>query len=193
MAEGSSGSPSVDWWSVVALVAVASVVVPVAVVGFVVWRTFRGDLPSDAEQVEYVARLEATVLPVIEQQQVEYFMDEADCAILTYSRGDFIDGDPENCGSSDDPHLFDDVARTDHVRLAAALDESQTPIEQTGGAFTGRDLDFAFFTSTQGAPFATSWQILYDPDDLYPRTATDLGSFTPIPEQDGWWFVCCAD
>ena len=191
MVEGSSGSPSVA--SVVALVAVASVVVPVAVVGLVAWRTVRSDLPSDAERVEYVARLEATVLPVIADQQVVYFMDEPDCAILTYSRGDFIDGDPEDCGSTDDPHLFDDVARDDHDRLAAALVESQTPIEQTGGRFTGRDLRFVFFMSTQGAPFATSWEILYDPDDLYPKTATDLVSFTPIPEQDGWWFVCCAD
>ena len=191
MVEGSSGSPSVA--SVVALVAVASVVVPVAVVGLVAWRTVRSDLPSDAERVEYVARLEATVLPVIEQQQVVYFMDELDCANLTYSRGDFIDGDPEDCGSTDDPHLFDDVARDDHDRLAAALAESQTPIEQTGGAFTGRDLRFVFFMSTQGAPFATSWEILYDPDDSYPKTATDLVTFTPIPDEDGWWFVCCAD
>ena len=120
-------------------------------------------------------------------------MDEADCALLAYSHGDFIDGDPDDCRFTDDPLPFDDVARIDRVRLAAALDESRTPIERTGGTFTGRDLRFAFFMSTRGAPFATSWEILYDPDDLYPRTATDIGSFTPIPEQDGWWFVCCAD
>jgi hypothetical protein len=43
----------------------------------------RGSLPSDTELAEYVARLETTVLPVLDELQVEYFMDEPECAILT--------------------------------------------------------------------------------------------------------------
>jgi hypothetical protein len=195
MAEGSPGSPSPHRGSgSVAAVVLAVVLAPIVIVGLLVWQTFRGDLPSDEERVAFVERLEATVLPVIEQHQVEYFMDGSGCVNLAYLRGDFIDGDPEDCGgSTDNPLPFDDVARDDHDRLAAALDESRTPIERTRGTFNGGDLRFVFFTSTDGAPFATSWEILYDPDDLYPKTTTDPGSFTPIPDEDGWWFVCCAD
>jgi hypothetical protein len=193
MAEGSSGSRSPHGGSVAAVV-LAVVLAPIVIVGFFVSQTFRGDLPSDEERVGFVERLEATVLPVIERHQVEYFTDGSGCLNLAYLRGDFIDGDPEDCGgSTDNPLPFDDVARDDHDRLAAALDVSRTPIERTRGTFNGGDLRFVFFTSTDGAPFGTSWEILYDPDDRYPKTATDLVSFTPIPRQDGWWFVCCAD
>ncbi len=156
--------------------------------------SIRDDLPSDAEKAEYIASLETTVLPVVEDLQVEYFMDEPDCANLTYPRGDFIDGDPEHCGgSTDHPAPFDDVVRADHARVAAALEESRTPIERAGGKFIAGDLRYAFFMSTQGAPFATSWDLLYDPEDLQPKTATELVTFTPVSGEDGWWFVCCSD
>lgn len=192
MLEVSLGSTSTHRWRVVALV-LAIVLAVIAVLGLLAWRAIRGDLPSDAEKAEYIASLETTVLPVVEDLQVEYVMNEPDCANLTYPRGDFIDGDPEHCsGSTDDPAPFDDVVRADHARMAAAL-ESRTPIERAGGTFAGRGLRYAFFMSTHGAPFATSWELLYDPDDLHPKTATDLVAFTPVPGEDGWWFVCCAD
>lgn len=72
------------------------------VVFFLLRRGLRGDLPSATEKAEQIGRLEATVLPVIEELQIAYFMDEPDCANLTYPRGDFIDGDPELCGGSTD-------------------------------------------------------------------------------------------
>jgi hypothetical protein len=59
--------------------------------------------------------------------------------------------------------------------------------------FSGRDRRYAFLMSTQGASFATSWELLHDLVDLHPKTATDLVAFTPAPGEDGWWFVCCAD
>jgi hypothetical protein len=193
MLEVSSGSASTHRWRVVAVVLAIALAV-IGALGLLAWRAIQGDLPSDAEKAEYVASLETTVLPVVEDLQVAYVMDEAGCANLTYRRGDFIDGDPEHCGgSTDDPAPFDDVVRADHARLAAALEESRTPIERAAGKFTARDLRYAFFMSTHGAPFATSWELLYDPDDLYPKTATDLVTFAPVPGEDGWWFACCAD
>ena len=99
MIEVSSGSTATHRWRVVAVVAAMALVL-VAVVGVLVVRTLRGDLPSDMEKAEYIASLELTVLPVVEDLKVEYFMDESDCAILTYPRGDFIAGDPEDCGGS---------------------------------------------------------------------------------------------
>ncbi len=94
-------------------------------------RVIRGDLPSEAEKAQQIGRLKATVLPVLEDLKVEYFMDAAGCAILTYPRGDFFDGDPEDCGGFTDRAVqFDDVARADHQLIKAALAASGTPIEQ---------------------------------------------------------------
>lgn len=158
----------------------------------------RGDLPSDTELAGYVARLETTVLPVLEELQVEYFMDEPSCANLTYNRyphGDFTDGDPEHCGgSTDEPEPFDEVVRADHARVAAALEESGTPIERAGGRFISGELRGGFFMSTHRAPFATSWELIYDPENLQPHTPGGLLTIvTPVLGEDGWWFQCCAD
>jgi hypothetical protein len=68
--------------------AVVIVLVVAAVGGLAVLRVIRGDLPSEAEKAEQIGRLKATVLPVLEDLKVEYFMDAAGCAILTYPRGD---------------------------------------------------------------------------------------------------------
>ena len=189
----SSGAKSTHRWRAGAAI-LAIVLVGVVALGSLAWRAIHGDLPSDAEKAGYVASLETSVQPVVEDLQVAYFMNETDCANLTYPDGDFIDGDPEHCGgSTDEPAPFDDVVRADHARVAAALEQSRTPIERVGGKFTAGDLRYAVFTSTDGAPFATSWELLYDPGDLLPKTATDLVTFTPVPGEDGWWFACCAD
>ena len=116
--------------------AVVIVLVVAAVGGLAVLRVIRGDLPSEAEKAEQIGRLKATVLPVLEDLKVEYFMDAAGCAILTYPRGDFFDGDPEDCGGFTDRAVqFDDVARADHQLIKAALAASGTPIERVGGTF----------------------------------------------------------
>jgi hypothetical protein len=179
---------------VVAVVLGIALVV-VAVLGFLVWRAIRGDLPSEAEKAEQIARLEATVLPVVEDLQVEYFMDEPGCANLTYPRGDFIDGEPEHCGgSTDSPAQFDDIARADHERIKAALEASGTPIERVGGTFfsDGRVMD-AWFMSNHGAPFATSWSLEYDPEGTRSAGPAGIVTLTPIEGEDDWWFACCAD
>src|SRR5262245_2105031 len=67
--------------------AVVIVLVVCAVGGLLLLRVIRGDLPSETEKAEQIGQLKATVLPVLEDLQVEYFMDAAGCAILTYPRG----------------------------------------------------------------------------------------------------------
>jgi hypothetical protein len=158
----------------------------------------RGDLPSDAELADYVSRLEATVLPVLEELQVEYFMDEPGCEGITYDRApprDFTNGGPEHCGgSTDDPQPFDATVRADHARVAAALKESGTPIERTGGTFRDGELRGGFFMSTHRAPFATSWELMYDADAQQPRAPGGMVTIVaPVPGKPGWWFQCCSD
>lgn len=160
-----------------------------------VLRVIRGDLPTEAEKAEQIERLEATVMPVIGDLQVEYFMDLPDCAGLTYPRGDFIDGDPENCGgSTTSPVQFDKIARADHERIKAALEASGTPIERVGGRYSSEgSVQDAWFMSTHGAPFATSWSLEYEPGNR--RTAGKVGmvTLTPIKGKPDWWFACCGD
>ncbi|HEU5455098.1 MAG TPA: hypothetical protein VFU85_05375 [Nocardioides sp.] len=157
----------------------------------------RGDLPPDAELTDYVSRLEATVVPVLKELKVEYFMDEPDCAGMTYDRPpprDFTSGDPEHCGGlTNDPKPFDDVVRADHARVSAALKQSGTPIERAGGTFSAGELRGAFFMSTHRAPFATSWELIYDAD-AQGRTPEGMVTIVaPVPGKPGWWFQCCSD
>jgi hypothetical protein len=176
-------------------VAVVVVLVVTAVGGLAVWRMIRGDLPSEAEKAAQVERLEATVLPVVEDLQVEYFIDESGCANLAYPRGDFIDGNPEGCGGTTGSSVqFDDVGRADHQLIKAALEASGTPIERVGGTFfsDGR-VKFAWFMSTQGAPFATSWSLEYDPEDTRSSWSWGMVTLTPVEGEHDWWFACCAD
>ena len=171
------------------------VLVVAAVGGLAVWRMIRGDLPSEAEKADQIWRLEATVLPVLEDLKVEYFMDASGCAILTYARGDFVDGDPEDCGGSTGrPVQFDDVARADHELVKAALAVSGTTIERVGGTFSsdGR-VRWAFFMSTHGAPFATSWSLEYDPQGTRSPGHAGIVTLTPVEGEQDWWFACCAD
>jgi hypothetical protein len=166
-----------------------------AVGGLAVWRGIHGDLPSEVEKAEQIGRLEATVLPVIEDLKVEYFMDVAGCAILTYTRGDFFDGDPEDCGGSTDRAVqFDDVARADLQLIKAALAASGTPIERVGGTFSsdGR-VTYAWFMSHHGAPFATSWSLEYDPEGTRSPGPAGIVTLTPVEGEQDWWFACCAD
>jgi hypothetical protein len=175
--------------------AVVIVVVVAAVGGLAVWRAIRGDLPSEAEKAAQIERLKATVLPVIEDLQVEYFMDVHGCANLTYPRGDFIDGDPEDCGGSTGRSVqFDDVGRADHQLIKAALAASGTPIERVGGTFLsdGR-VRYAWFMSTHGAPFATSWALEYDPEGTRAPGPAGMVTLTPVEGEQDWWFACCAD
>ena len=188
----SSGPRSTRRSRAVVLALVAGVAL-LAVAGLLA-RTWRGDLPSSAEQADHARALEATVLPVVRDLQVERYLDDDGCAGLTYARGDFVDGDPERCGGSTaDPAQFDDVARADHARLATALERSDTPVERTGGTFASGALSSAVFSSSAGAPFATTWELLHEPGGPEPRTDTAQVTFTPVPGAPGWWFACCGD
>lgn len=178
----------------VVAIAVGAIIV-LAGLGFGILRMNNGDLPTETEKVEYIAQLEATVLPIAEGLQIAYFMDEPECAILTYPRGDFVDGDPRLCGgSTDNPVAFDEMARADHGRIVAGLEASGTPIERIGGELTvnGQVVDL-WFSSTGGAPFATSWSLEYDPESRLRPGTVGIVTRSPVGGEDDWWFACCSD
>lgn len=163
--------------------------------GVVAWRMANGDLPSGRERSRQVDRLEATVLPVVQDLQVEYFMNEAGCINLTYPRGDFVDGDREHCGgSTTNPSPFDEIARADHGRIAAAIEASGTSVERVGGRYStdGRTRS-VWFQSNEGAPLATSWSLEYDPERRTTAGPDGMVTKTPVEGKADWWFACCAD
>ena len=88
-----------------------SVLALVAIVALVVFgrELIVGDLPSEEEQVLQITNLETTVLPIVEELRVEYYMDQEGCTILTYERGDFVDGEPDCGGTTSTPVRFDGV------------------------------------------------------------------------------------
>ena len=175
--------------------AFVAALVGVAAFGLLALRAIRGELPSDVELTEQIERLEAALLPVIEDLQVEYFMDEPECANLTYPRGDFIDGHPDSCGGSSSRSLpFDAIARADHERIRAALKATQTPIERVGGKFfSNGHIRSAWFMSKHGAPFTTSWSLEYDPTGTRSSGTFGMVTVTPVKGDDAWWFACCGD
>ena len=158
----------------------------------------RGDLPSDAELADYVSRLEATVVPVLEELKVEYFMDEPDCAGMTYDRPpprDFTSGDPEQCGgSTNDSKPFDDVVRADHARVAVALEAVRDP-DRAGGWDVQRrraprrvlhvDAPRAL-RHVVGAHLRRRRRSPARPEGMVTIVA-------PVPGKPGWWFQCCSD
>jgi len=76
---------------------------------------------------------------------------------------------------------LDDVARADHQLIKAGLAASGPPIERVGGTFLsdGR-VRWAFFMSTHGAPFATSWSLEYDPEGTRSPGPAGIVTLTPV-------------
>ena len=79
-------------------------------------------------------------------------------------------------------------------RIKDALAASGTPIERVGGRFLsdGR-VRYAWFMSTHGAPFATSWALEYDPEGTRAPGPAGMVTLTPVEGEQDWWFACCAD
>ena len=172
----------------------AALVIVVAL-GLMGCQSLRGELPSEADRATQVGRIEATVLPIVKDLQVAYFMDERGCLNITYSRGDFIEGDPQSCGgSTSNPHRFDDVARSDHARIRSALKTSRTYIERIGGRFSSDgQVVSAWFISAHGAPFGTTWSLEYDPGRVRSAGPDGMVTVTRVQGTDTWLFVCCGD
>ena len=179
--------PSIGRLSVLALVAIVALVVFAR-------ELIVGDLPSEEEQLRQITNLETTALPIVEELRVEYYMDQEGCTILTYERGDFVDGEPDCGGTTSTPVRFDGVARADLERLRAALQASETPVERAGGTFSddgGRRI--IWFSSSRGAPMGTVWYLEYDPGGAHSAGSQGIVTLDPIPGKADWWFACCAD
>jgi hypothetical protein len=82
--------------------------------------------PGPGEWPRDVDRLERDVMPVVEELHV-YLLHPGPCRVLEYDRGDYRDGDPEDCG---DLVPFDAQARADFDRMTDAIERSGVAVER---------------------------------------------------------------
>jgi hypothetical protein len=150
-------------------------------------RAMVGDLipgpPGPDQWPTDAARLEAELIPVVEQLDVDYYLLELEperCRLLEYSRGDY--SDPE-CSEM---APFDARATADFDRLTAAVERSGVDVERIRRHAGG------IYIPLHDSSWQYNWEYVYLPDGgSPPRTTWPEERWTHI---DGnWWFYRARD
>lgn len=145
---------------------------------------FPGTVPGPDQWHEDVARLEADVLPVVEELELFYYLlepgslfDPGECRILEYPRGQYRDGDPK-CR---DLVPFDDQARMDFDAVTRAVERSGVSVERI---FRSRG---AIYIRLPDYSWQYNWAYVYLSDVDTPPPARFPGEeWTHI--RGDWWF-----
>jgi hypothetical protein len=126
-----------------------------------------------------VDRLEAEVLPVVEDLRVYYYLlHPGPCRVLEYARGDYRDGDPEECG---DLVPFDAEARADFDEMTDAVARSDVAVERI---FRDRG---GIYVQLEDYSWQYNWEYVYLPDGgSPPATRWPVEEWTHI--RGNWWF-----
>ncbi|HZM75227.1 MAG TPA: hypothetical protein VFC19_05845 [Candidatus Limnocylindrales bacterium] len=158
-----------------------------------------GDEPPPTQtQADEVARLQAHVVPVVDELKVLFYLDEgSSCNAILYSSGEFRDGD-DSCGSPTERYgQFDSRVRGDFDRIDAAIGTSKVPTHRFDATFTtGGALREVTFPR-EDSSWQWNWSYLYDPGDT---VAKDLQPGDPkvgVPKyrriNEDWWLVTAVD
>jgi hypothetical protein len=127
-----------------------------------------------------VDRLEAYVLPVVEELNVSFYGPPSHgCRYLEYSRGGYQDGD--GCQEGGNPP-FDAQARADFDRLAAAVERSGVEVERIDRRQAGIHIQL------QDTSWQYNWEYAYMPDGSRPPT-TQRPEVQLTNIRGNWWFV----
>ena len=129
-------------------------------------------------QVDGVDRLEAEVMPVVDDLHVYYYLlHPGPCRVLDYARGDYSDG--PNCG--DNPMPLDARAEADFEALTDAIERSGVAVERIhrdGGAI---------YIPLQDYSWQYNWEYVHLSDvDTPPPTRWPGEEWTHI--RGDWWF-----
>jgi hypothetical protein len=145
-------------------------------------QALAGDLfpvgpPGPGRRQADVDRLEADVLPVIQELELSlYLVDASSCRILEYPRGDYRDGDPQ-CG---DLAPFDAQTRADFDKVTDAVQSSGVAVERIFRDGAGIHVQLTDHS------WKYDWQYVYLPGAGSPPTTTHPSEqWTHI--RDGWW------
>jgi hypothetical protein len=132
--------------------------------------------PLDRRQAD-VDRLEAQVLPVVQDLALSYYLlEEGPCRVLEYPRGNYRDGSPE-CG---DLVPFDAQARADFDAVTAAVERSGVAVERIfrqGG----------IYVQLEDNSWQYNWEYVYRAGIPAPPATTFPGEeWTHI--RGDWWY-----
>jgi hypothetical protein len=150
--------------------------------------------PSERQRADDVAQLERWVVPVVEELDVRFYLDEGvTCHAVLYSRGEFREGDG-SCGSPTESYgPFDAVVRKDFDRISAAIKASGVKTLRfdasvnAAGALT--HVSFRIIDRS----IEWNWFYLFDPTNAVPKggQASNAPRYQRINER--WWLVTEVD
>jgi hypothetical protein len=147
-------------------------------------RSLPGGPPGSDQWQSDVGRLETEVLPVVEELELSYYLLEPEpCHVLEYPRGDYRDGDPEECG---DLVPFDAQARADFDAVTEAVERSDVAVERIY-----RDR-YGIHIPLEDYSWQYNWEYVYLTDTGSPPPTRLAGEeWTHI--QGDWWFFRAHD
>jgi len=154
--------------------------------------------PSLETQAAEVAQLETHVVPVVDELDVTFYLDEGkSCNGIIYPAGEFRDGD-YSCGSVTENYgKFDAKVRTDFDRIRTAIEKSGVPTHRFDASVgSGGVLREVTFPREDGS-WQWNWSYLYDPTDSVTKDRRSgeptMGSPTYTEIGKKWWLVTAVD
>jgi hypothetical protein len=178
-------------------IGVVGLLVPAALAGCVMG--FGDTKPPSAEtQAAEVARLQADVVPVVDELDVTFYLNEGkSCHGIVYRRGEFRDGD-DSCGTPSEQYgRFDAQVRADFDRISAAIKRSEVNTYRFDALLTGDGaLEKVTFPRTDSS-WQWNWTYLYDPGNTVDKSKTQgeptLSKPTYTKINDSWWLQTAVD
>ena len=148
--------------------------------------------PSAQTQAIEVARLETHVVPVVDELDVRFYLDEGpSCNAILYPPGEFRDGD-HRCGSPTEAYgRFDARVRSHFDRIHAAIAAS-ADTHRFDASFTADGVLRNVSFPREDSSWEWNWRYLYDPNH---RVAKDRepGAPTYTEIDEDWWLVTEVD
>ena len=149
--------------------------------------------PSPEIQAEEVLRLEAGVVPVLDEFDVRFYLDRGPyCGSIVYRRGEFRSHD-ERCGSPTEAYrLFDEQVQGDFGKIRAAIAASRVKIRRFEASFAADGSIRTISFRREDCSIEWNWNYLYDRGNVVAKDGTsDFPKYTRITED--WWLVTEVD
>lgn len=151
------------------------------------------DPPSPETQAEEVARLEAHLVPVVDELEVRFYLDEGPSGkAILYPPGEFCEGE-DRCGSPTARQgPFDARVLGDFKRIKAGIEASEVDTHRFDASFTD---DGALRTASfprEDCSWKWTWIYLYDPNDTVVKDQ-EPGAPTYTKINEDWWLLTEVD
>jgi hypothetical protein len=145
--------------------------------------------PSEETRSHDVAQLEAHVLPVVDELDARFYLDEgSSCNSMLYPRGEFRDGDV-SCGSPTESYgPFDATVRSDFDHIRAAIEASRVNTHRFDAFVTADGVLRHVSFPLEDSSIEWNWGYLYDPNNTVSKgQRPNAPTYQQI--NDNWWLV----